>query len=466
MRALRKLLDEGTDPNALRVEGGESPLSLAVATGWRQGVRLLLQAGADPSLPADRFESARAFAAAQGDSALVDLFEEDLYPGSVDTICGRVPLADTVLGWHLFNAVQRGDTKCAKAMLEAGAKPHWKDFRGWTAVHEASYRGNIELLRLLLGNGGDAVTASRWGLTPMHWAGHKGMVEYFRDLRLNANGKEPNLLEDDYDEATTKVTEVMQLLLAAGASPDVGSKYDGTLLMAAIANDDIDRIRLLDRYGANWYAGSERKKLLDVLGPNNSFATYRYILTESRLTQRLDSGQIVGDAAYTVMRQAIKTALRRDDIMQLGALVGELPLAPELRRLSAMTLLQHLAPDTAPPSRGYIRAGPTGPEALATIERTLASPERQFAFALAMEQLQDAQRIGIGRSRTLIAAVTANNLLAARLLLENGLADPDHRDDCRNHAIDIADARGFVEMAALLRRHGATGTGNYQECAS
>lgn len=465
MRALNRILSEGMDPNALQTEGGETPLALALATGWHGGVRALLQAGADPHLPVDRFGSAYALAAVQGDSDLVSLLDEKHYPGSVDTLCGRIPLAEQVLGRKLFDAVQSGETACTTALLDAGAKPHWKDFRGWTAVHEAAYQGNIELLQLVLEHDGDAGTPSRWSLTPMHWAGYKPMAEYFHQLRRNLHAKEPDLRDDDYRQAMAKVTEVMDLLLAAGASPNLDGWDDGTPLMIAIANDDLDRIRVLDEHGADWHVGSERKKPLHLLGPNNSFATYRYLLTESRLTRRLASGEIADDdAAYNVVHPLIRTALRRDDVDELEAMFMEVPFAPGLRRKAASTLLNQLVPRIDQAMR-QAQVSPGEPDTLATIRTTLGSPKRWRAVELALEQLGDETRISGGHNRTLLAAVTANDLAATELLLRYRLADPNHRDGCGNSMADVARVLEFTDMSALLQRHGAEATGTYRECA-
>lgn len=56
---------------------------------------------------------------------------------------------------NLFNAIEREDLNAAKEALSNGADVNYKDNEGNTALLEASFLGNLELIKLLVKNGAD-----------------------------------------------------------------------------------------------------------------------------------------------------------------------------------------------------------------------------------------------------------------------------------------------------------------------
>jgi len=63
--------------------------------------------------------------------------------------------AQTIENENLFNAIEREDLNAAKEALCNGADVNYKDNEGNTALLEASFLGNIELIKLLVKNGAD-----------------------------------------------------------------------------------------------------------------------------------------------------------------------------------------------------------------------------------------------------------------------------------------------------------------------
>ena len=53
---------------------------------------------------------------------------------------------------------------------------------GWTLMHEASARDDVEMVRLLHGFGADVNAATEYGLTPFHYATRKGNEQTLRLL--------------------------------------------------------------------------------------------------------------------------------------------------------------------------------------------------------------------------------------------------------------------------------------------
>jgi ankyrin repeat protein len=178
-RTVRVLLDAKADPN---LRGGSvcSPLHLAACQGLASVVALLLKRGANvDSL------------AANGDTALVVAIETR-----------GVPKEDTAI------------RETVKELLDAGADPTIRTRHGESAVTLAAYLGHVGALELLLRR-------------------HKVIANdrdaYGNTVLCRAIG----LSIQDSSRTKEKITEMVRLLLEAGACPDVPSR-GGTPLDWAI----------------------------------------------------------------------------------------------------------------------------------------------------------------------------------------------------------------------------------------
>ena len=76
----------------------------------------------------------------------------------------------------LVAAVEANQTEAVRLLLTRGANVNKKLRRGQTALMFASYKGNTELVRLLLSNAADP-TADCEGNTALSWAKEKGHAE-------------------------------------------------------------------------------------------------------------------------------------------------------------------------------------------------------------------------------------------------------------------------------------------------
>jgi ankyrin repeat protein len=170
---LRWFLDKGTDVNACR------GLHHAIARGRGQSIiTMLLDAGADPNLPWDRWDVGRrplALAARCGHLAAYDLLaargaSADLDPVDAAVLAVargesvRLPTArppalgnpdGTDYGWILGQFALLGRTDVVQALLDAGMPI---DTRGWsrfTPLDQAAMHGRTETVRLLIERGAD-----------------------------------------------------------------------------------------------------------------------------------------------------------------------------------------------------------------------------------------------------------------------------------------------------------------------
>lgn len=134
---VKKLLDEGTDPNRSD-KTGLSPLMAAAYSGKVEVIKILID-----------------------------------YRGNIED-------RDTSGYTALVFASNAGQIKCAQLLIEHGADVNAKDHDGSTPIMFAAQHGHNELVRLLLKSGADPTTTGNHGLSAIGFAkqnGHKETIE-------------------------------------------------------------------------------------------------------------------------------------------------------------------------------------------------------------------------------------------------------------------------------------------------
>jgi len=159
-----RLIDAGADVNAKARSWGHdvSVAYFAIRAGRADILTLLLDRGADAveALPT---------AAWDAQWAIVDLLR--VRGAGLDAARdGDRPLLNNLVRWGQFRQ--------ARQLLERGASPNVTDAEGWTALHQAVSRGNVNMLRALVAAGADVGRPDRHGRTPLDLArGRRDLVE-------------------------------------------------------------------------------------------------------------------------------------------------------------------------------------------------------------------------------------------------------------------------------------------------
>lgn len=232
---VRLLLARGADANAKEGSQGQTALMWAVAQGHSDVVKTLIESGADVHALTDtRHRRVNTESGGFGRELLdeVDLggFTPLLFAartGDLDTArflldAGAranesAPEGSTVL----MVAAHSGHGAVAALLLERGADPNVTG-AGYTALHAAVMRGNLELVRAILSSGANPNARVTKG-TPVRRASvDYGISGYFigaTPLWLAARHAEP---------------EIMRLIASSGADAPTESEDGTTLLQAAL----------------------------------------------------------------------------------------------------------------------------------------------------------------------------------------------------------------------------------------
>ncbi|HEX4999828.1 MAG TPA: ankyrin repeat domain-containing protein [Terriglobia bacterium] len=250
--AVKILLDHGARTDAKETWGDTTALMWAVNEGNHAVVRLLIERGADVNARSKFVPSAngRGFEGATPTAARSNQAAEDNASGLL------TPL--------LF-AARQGDLESARLLVAAGAEVNVRDGDGKNALALAIFNGGYDVASLLIDHGANVNEADAQRFTPLFWAVDRRNMETAPNFpwvvtadplplirKLLDAGADVNVVVNNTPrgrmrEGTPRIIfatalmraafagdiELVKLLLAHGANPNVVSKDNETMLMAA-----------------------------------------------------------------------------------------------------------------------------------------------------------------------------------------------------------------------------------------
>ena len=159
----------------------------------------------------------------------------------------------------LLIATYRGDAPMARALIEAGADVNAKDDQEDSAFLYAGAEGPAEILKLTLAAGADLASLNRFGGTALIPAAHHGHVENVRILldtkidkdHVNKLGWTALLEAVLLGDGGPVHTEIVRLLVGAGANANIADRGGVTPLVHARRRGFSQMVAILERAGAH-----------------------------------------------------------------------------------------------------------------------------------------------------------------------------------------------------------------------
>jgi ankyrin repeat protein len=227
VEGVRSLLQAGADPGRYRDDDGQATpiVYAAIHSGCSaELLELLLENGADPNAAGPDGRSPDRLATATGRPDLVERLRR--YGADDQATDGDRFLAACLQGDRtsaerqlsddpglpatlsdderagIVRAAEKGNTAAVALMLDLGFSPATRGDHGGNPLHAAAHSGSADVVRLLLERGADIEARdTTWNSTPLGWA-------------AVGSGEQPQ------NDPAANWIETVRILLAAGASTD------------------------------------------------------------------------------------------------------------------------------------------------------------------------------------------------------------------------------------------------------
>jgi type 1 glutamine amidotransferase len=154
----------------------------------------------------------------------------------------------------ILHAIAKGDADDVLNHILLGANVNERNKQGWTPLHFSAVRGQTECARVLIENGASVNHLTGTEKTPLHFAADRNFLELAK--LLVANGAEIGARDDEgwsplHYAAEKDRVELAAYLIEQGAEVDMRSRRGGTPLHEASASASVAMINLLLENGAD-----------------------------------------------------------------------------------------------------------------------------------------------------------------------------------------------------------------------
>ncbi|KAJ7675968.1 ankyrin repeat-containing domain protein [Mycena polygramma] len=221
-----------------------SPLYLCSMIGYGEGVKFLLNRGADVNTAGGRYSSAVQCAAQGGHVDTVRTLLE--HGADIDARGGEY-------GSALQVAAVRGNVDTVRLLLDRGADVNTVGGVYGSALQGAAYNGRMDVVRILLEHGADVnATGGDYG-SALQGAAVSGNVDI---VRLLDRGADVNAVGGVYGSALQGAAynsrmDVVRILLEHGADANAPGGEHGSALQAAVWNGHLDIVHILLEHGTD-----------------------------------------------------------------------------------------------------------------------------------------------------------------------------------------------------------------------
>ncbi len=156
---------------------------------------------------------------------------------------------------RLIDATRKQDVGAVRAFLKQRVDVNATAADGFTALHWAAQRNNLQLVDLLLGAGANAKASNRYNITPLYHAalnGNAAVMTRLLDAGADANGVSHEGQTILMTAALAGKPDAVRLLMTRGARVDAIEPFKGqTALMWAASEGNAAAAELLIEAGAD-----------------------------------------------------------------------------------------------------------------------------------------------------------------------------------------------------------------------
>jgi ankyrin repeat protein len=179
---------------------------------------------------------------------------------------------DTMGHTPISYAAWKGNWIHVEVLLRHGANPTIPDTIDRTPLHLASESGDVRCVELLLDAGAPVNARSYAGHTPLFEAASMGYAQSVATL-LDRGGADPHIADPEGRQAlhfavSCEQSEVVRVLLGAGADVNARRRNDGTPLKEALWLGFDEIAKTLVHYGADLESARTFSGCLNHLGEN------------------------------------------------------------------------------------------------------------------------------------------------------------------------------------------------------
>lgn len=245
--------------------GGRTLITYCAERGWIEAVNKLIENKANINLRSSIGNTALGYAISQSGGAIWDRYSnltesfKEMRSKCTEVAKILIDAEADVRGWHdysslLFNAAALGNKELVQKLLEKGADPNVGS-GDWTPLIRIIDLDFRDIAEILIEGGADLNLQNhrQHGMTPLLYAIRKGRTEMVRIL-INAGAKID--LGDRFGhkplyEAIFKDIEILEALINGGANLDLPDKQGATATMQAINYGRMENAKVLIKAGAN-----------------------------------------------------------------------------------------------------------------------------------------------------------------------------------------------------------------------
>ena len=238
----------GANIHAQSESGHSSIMSASLGTGDCDTVRWLINEGVDVNHCNRKGLTAVHFAAWKGNVDVLKLLKDSGANIHVQTVNGGNSI--------MLASKGTGDCETVKWLIEQDIDVNHCDEEGFTAVHYAAQKGNLDLLKLIKASGANIHAQTKNGFSSIMSAsrgtGDSGTVKWLIEQDIDVNHCDKKGFTAVHNAAQKGNLDVLKLLKASGANIHAQTMSgDNSIMLASIGTGDCDTVRWLIEQGVD-----------------------------------------------------------------------------------------------------------------------------------------------------------------------------------------------------------------------